>query len=312
MYDENGNYIGEEGGEDGSALLRVDPPEVFGPNQSDPRHIYVGRDYRGDVWQIVDSGGNVMEWATSPGDPSGYAITGSVRNLGPASSMTTAQPPATVATPTGDKIPDDASHRYVGTDANGDMYELTDAGGRIMRWYVRINDDSRNMIPGSASVVNPAGSNVGAVKPPTPTITPAGDGGAVAIVKSQNNPGAGDKIPDDPTHTYVGTDGGGDYYRLTDAGGNWITWQVKVNDDSRNVIAGTVKNLGYAGAPAAVRAVPNQPGAVVPSVTAAPTGVPGSMAINQPVNGGTTTTGAGGFSVVTVIGIAASLLGAFK
>lgn len=59
---------------------------------SDPRHKYVGRDARGDVYQLYDPvGGHVIEWAVRIGDPSASAIAGSQRDIGPPNSQTIAQ-----------------------------------------------------------------------------------------------------------------------------------------------------------------------------------------------------------------------------
>lgn len=86
------------GGPNGSAsggLIRAVPPADAGPRSS-TAHVYVGRDVRGDVWQIFD-GTNVLEWAVDIGEPSASLIEGTLRNLGAPSPGTVAQAAPTVA-----------------------------------------------------------------------------------------------------------------------------------------------------------------------------------------------------------------------
>jgi hypothetical protein len=86
------------GGPNGSAsggLVRAVPPADAGPRSS-TAHVYVGRDSRGDVWQIFD-GTNVIEWAVEIGEPSAALIDGTLRNLGAPSAGTVAQAAPTVA-----------------------------------------------------------------------------------------------------------------------------------------------------------------------------------------------------------------------
>ena len=77
-----GTYTGPTGG-----TTQVGGPQ---PRAADSRHKYVGRDSRGDVWQIFD-GTNVIEWAVNAGDLSTNIIAGSGRNLGRPSPATVAQ-----------------------------------------------------------------------------------------------------------------------------------------------------------------------------------------------------------------------------
>ena len=60
-------------------------------------HVYVGRDARGDVWQIFD-GNRVLEWAVKIGDQSAAVIDSSLRDLGPPSNMTVAKGTTTTGT----------------------------------------------------------------------------------------------------------------------------------------------------------------------------------------------------------------------
>jgi hypothetical protein len=73
----------------GSVLINAAPPANLS-SRADPRHVYVGRDTRGDVWQIFD-GTNVLEWASPPGTNSGQIVPGTLRNLGAPSAATIAQ-----------------------------------------------------------------------------------------------------------------------------------------------------------------------------------------------------------------------------
>lgn len=263
------------------------------PKQSDPRHVYVGRDSRGDVWQLIDEGGNVIEWAVAAGDYSGNVVAGTIRNLKAPSANTIAQGPGPA--PIGDTIPDDPKHRYAGTAPNGDRYQLTDDGGNVIQWVVPFGADSRQIIPSTIqNLGKPAGSTetpppIAPTLPPLPFIA---DAGTVLL-----NPSPTPPKQSDPRHKYVVRDSRGDVWQLFD-GANVLEWAVKRGDLSGNVIAGTVKNLG---APSSMTVAQDDgyrenPG---PVVTAFPAP--------------TATAAAGDKSTILVLlGIAASVAGVFK
>jgi transposase len=56
------------------------------------------------------------------------------------------------------------------------------------------------------------------------------------------------------TFIYDGSQGGRDLYHLLDKESNVIAWAVQIGDDPRNVIPGTIRNLGYIGR---ARNIPN-------------------------------------------------------
>lgn len=180
-----------------SVASPVPPPEMDenfvatstnAPKKGDASHVYVGSDFRGDVWQLLDeSTGTIKEWAVPPGSDSRNIISGTLADLGPPSSMTVGQnfnqtgaggvvnvgqgavtnPPAntttTISVPgaasvikTGDRG-NDASHVYVGRDGRGDVYQLFD-GTNVIEWAVLPGDDSRNRINSTVTNLGPPSS----------------------------------------------------------------------------------------------------------------------------------------------------------
>lgn len=292
------------------------------PLQGNPLHVYVGRDERGDVWQTFDAPGNrVLEWAVAPGNDSRDTLPGTLRDLGPPSPYTAAQGPQTPAparetasTAAAGNIGDTA-HKYVGTDGRGDVYQLYDAAsGNVLEWAVKVNDDSRNIIPGSlrnlgapsrATVAQaPAGNATLNTGTPGNQATPtAGNQLASAAARTGGTPLAANAnafagVIGDSSHKYVGTDSRGDVYQLYDAAGNRVLeWAVAVNADSRDIIPGTLRDLGPpSGATIAQRtnaSTAGSTGSAVPgniSGSTAFSGVPGSY---QGDTGGTTQAGTG-------------------
>jgi hypothetical protein len=270
-YDSSGNWhdedleVGSDGNEvDPSSPAKVLDSDPIAPNRSDPAHVYVGRDGRGDVWQLVDAGGNVIEWATVAGAPSGNVIPGSVANLGAPSSMSVAQGPTAPAAAT--PAPGDPSHKYVGSQNGNDIWQMVDGAGRTIQWAVRINDDSRNMLPNSASVTQPAGSSApnytaaGVVTMQPVNVTPGTPGGGPATTPTAS-----------PVHKYQGSDGKNDFYSLVDEGGKMISWAVPIGADSRAVTPGTLRQ----GLPVSIKQTYTTPG------PDSGMGIPGSVEINN-------------------------------
>jgi hypothetical protein len=267
-YDSSGNWhdedleVGSDGNEiDPSSPTKVLDSDPIAPDRSDPAHVYVGRDGRGDVWQLVDAGGNVIEWATVAGAPSGNVIPGSVANLGAPSSMSVAQGPTAPAAAT--PAPGDPSHKYVGSQNGNDIWQMVDGAGRTIQWAVKMNDDSRNMLPNSASVTQPAGSSApnypaaGVVTMQPVNVTPGTPGNGPATTPTAST-----------VHKYQGSDGKNDFYSLVDEGGNMISWAVPIGADSRAVTPGTLRQ----GLPVSINPPAGNP---------AGAGVPGSVAINN-------------------------------
>jgi len=271
--------------------------------------------------------------------------------------------PATIVTPPADnittaknpnpsRIPSDAAHRYIGTDGQGDIYQLTDAAGAVLQWKVPYNGDSRAMIPGTLTQISgPTTALTGLSKSTnTPqasgTAAPTTTNGAPGIVNPIAPPTTGARdynqnptgsitapitntptqkpdslsstlssmpahIAGDPSHKYVGTTAQGDVWQLYDAVNKRVLqWTVPVNADSRNIIAGTLQDLGpatpgtVAQAPGATSSVQTQPtvylggttaGTVTtntdgnPGVIQSPPGTPGAVNSNHPDAGGSST-----------------------
>lgn len=153
----------------------------------------------------------------------------------------------------------DPAHKYVGQDERGQVWQTFDAAqNRVLEWAVAPGNDSRNIIGGSLRDLGapssmtiaqaPAGSTLNA---PTSTAIPTTtnrdtSAPAQATTLPTSAPAAAvSRIVGDARHKYVGTDNRGDVYQLYDpAGDRVLEWAVAVNDDSRNVISGSLRDLG--------------------------------------------------------------------
>ena len=153
----------------------------------------------------------------------------------------------------------DPAHKYVGQDERGQVWQTYDgAQNRVLEWAVAPGSDSRNIIGGSLRDLGapsamtiaqaPAGSTLNA---PTSTAIPTTtnrdtSAPAQATTLPTSAPAAAvSRIVGDARHKYVGTDNRGDVYQLYDpAGDRVLEWAVAVNDDSRNVISGSLRDLG--------------------------------------------------------------------
>lgn len=302
------------------------PPayEAVVSTAADPRHVFVGNDWRGDVWQVVDEGGNVIEWATPPGAPSTDVIPLSVANLGPVSVMTVAQAPVmpvlSFLPGAGDKIPDDKAHVYQGYDKIGDIYSMTDAAGNLVTWHVALNDDSRNAIPSTIGISPPkTPTGIAAPSSPISAVKPTGDGSTTKTpANTLGVPGGvlinpavpvntlttatydySAPIQTDARHKYVGRQGSTDYWQIYD-GTNVIEWQVKAGDESGRIIAGTARNLG----PPSDKTIAGVDGTTTTAPLTPIAKIPGATTAAQSTGSGVT--------VVAVLGVVASLIGAFK
>jgi hypothetical protein len=166
---------------------------VGGPLKGDPSHVYVGRNSVGDAWQLIDAGGNVIEWyVPAGGDSRGPIIAGTTRNLGAPSQMTVAKGPATPSASTGsgssgsyNAPPPPASvsnvrvgpisdprHTYVSRDENGDRWRVVDEGGNVVEWYTLPGAASGNVIAGTQRYTGAAGTPTGSAT--TSTTPPSG------------------------------------------------------------------------------------------------------------------------------------------
>ena len=200
----------------------------------DTSHKYVGSDSRGDVYQVFD-GTNVIEWAVKYGDDSRNVIAGTVVNLGPPSSMTVAQasdlaaktgtdtavaPASNTVTNSAPVVPapsitantavaavvGDRSHKYVGTDARGDVYQLFD-GTNVIEWAVKPGDDSRNAIAGTMVNLGPPSKMTVAQAPAASVVnnTPAASTASPGAASSVPNPTGGKVGVSVPSNSQLGT-----------------------------------------------------------------------------------------------------------
>lgn len=325
---------------------QADTMNTENPTQGDPAHKYVGRDSRGDVWQLFDPAQNrVLEWAVNPGEDSRNILTGTLRDIGAPSGMTVAQAGGTVnasaAIPTTtnqdtsapaqstnlptsapatalSRIVGDSRHKYVGTDSRGDVYQLYDpSSDRVLEWAVKINDDSRNMIAGSLRDLGAPSSATTAQRtdyqaPTTnnsnPSTTPsnATPGAVKTNQNTQTTAGGGQPRPTDARHKYVGRLSNGNDVWQLFDGSNIIEWQTLGGDESGNFIRETIKNLGAPSSATIAQNDGTKPGGPQ-SMT--------SQTISSTAGQTTTTATAapGEKSAVLVwAGIAASLLSALK
>lgn len=202
--------VRNEGG--ASATPAPVTPPTFAPVKGDPSHVYLGTDSRGDRWQVTDKDGAKISWAVRPGDDSRNVIDGSVVRDAPRvatvanpqsglGAATNAPAPAVVSNPPPNvvnpststpaavapayydnapagnagnlsRVQGNSAHRYVGSDATRDFWELTDSDGSVVRWAVLLNRDSREIIEGSIVRENIDGSLASA----GPRVTPGASG----------------------------------------------------------------------------------------------------------------------------------------
>jgi hypothetical protein len=238
------------------------------PTQGDPSHVFVSSDAEFDFWQMYGTEGILYSWKVRRGADS-RDVFGTITNNGTPNRET-----ATVQAPF--RGTNSAGHVYVGTDSRGDVWQFFD-GSRVLEWAVNVNDDSRNVIAGTLR-------DLGApVAGPNGTIAQATASTALPNAVTPN------PVPRTPPqaaaagHVYVGTDSRGDVWQFFD-GSRVLEWAVNVNDDSRNVIAGTLRDLGApvagpngtiaqkpaTGGPGTGGGGPNGTGAKAPPVSVAP------------------------------------------
>lgn len=276
------------------------PPEsAMQPHQGDASHVYVGRDSRGDVWQLYDpSQDRVLEWAVVPGDDSRNQIAGTLHSLGAPSSMTVAQRPsgsasstaahaisgaATVTTNTATTTSPlfDPTHRLVGHDAHGNaVYHLIDEGGRTVEWA----ENAQGVIDSSKHYVATSADSI--VVEPTTTKVIVSNGGSGTTTNTNAGSGAGSTTITttvsplfDPVHRLVGYDAQGDeVYHLIDEGGNTVEWA----QNAAGLIDGTKHYLTGPSASPTIVSTPTR--IVVPvGVTPPPPSVTGGGFLKNPL-----------------------------
>lgn len=212
-----------EGGATGTPAPTT--PPTFAPVKGDASHVYLGTDSRGDRWQVTDTSGAKISWAVRPGDDSRNVIDGSVVRDAPRVTTvanpqaglgagTNAPAPATVSNPppnvvnpststpavvapayydnapvNASRVQGNAAHRYAGSDATRDFWELTDSDGSVVRWAVPLNRDSREIIDGSIVRVGSAPAKTTASNGPGasgPVSGGTGGGGVSGSVTGTN------------------------------------------------------------------------------------------------------------------------------
>ena len=264
--------------------------EIVSATQGDPSHVFVKSDAEFDFWQMYGTDGILYSWKVRRGADS-RDVFGAITNNGtPNRETATVQPTGTRAAPQ----PAAAGHVYVGTDSRGDVWQFFD-GSRVLEWAVKVNDDSRNVIAGTLR-------DLGApVAGPNGTIAQATTSTAQPNAVTPNPVTAAAPQPAAAGHVYVGTDSRGDVWQFFD-GSRVLEWAVKVNDDSRNVIAGTLRDLGTpvvfdpprpaTGGPGTGGGGPNGTATPPPPVTPAPgtaterTTTAGAVAALRPADAG--------------------------
>ena len=260
-----------------------DPLQIFKtmsttPTPGDPSHVFVGTDSSGDKWKVWD-GNRWVQWSVLPGDDSRNVISGSIVSSGttppPPNSTAPAANAAAVAYVVGD-----SSHRYQGSSNGMDFYQTTDSAGNIVNWAVKMGDDSRKPLPGSVSVVQK--TSTAATSTTSATSTTATNAAAVAYVVG------------DSSHRYQGSSNGMDFYQTTDSAGNIVNWAVKMGEDSRKPLPGSVS---------VVQKTSTSTNANTGNSGAVPGGT-GGGGVNGSVNGSTTngTTSSGSLDGSTVNG----------
>ena len=210
--------------------IMEDQEEVIAatPNQGDPSHTFVSSDAEFDFWKMYGTDGILYSWKVRRGADS-RDVFGTITNNGTPNRET-----ATVQAPF--RGTNAEGHVYVGTDSRGDVWQFFD-GSRVLEWAVKVNDDSRNVIAGTLRDLG------GPVAGPNGTIAQATASTAQPNAVTPNPVTAAAPQPAAAGHVYVGTDSRGDVWQFFD-GSRVLEWAVKVNDDSRNVIAGTLRDLG--------------------------------------------------------------------
>lgn len=292
------------------------PQETNNSMQGDPSHNFVRTDSSGDVWELIDAAGTVLQWSVPPGGDSRDIISGTLHvvapaplviasaptynpppqytgtnttGLGAASSAPPSAPaasaapnivtpPSTVAVTLAPNqspavainsahIASAAGHRYVGTVGGEDIWQLTDAAGNVVQWRVKINDDSRNVIPGS--LVNGAAPVAApTAAPPVSSATVGTGGGGVSGTAGVTNnvpvptglvnfthpvSRAVGQIPN--SWVRVGTKSNGDpTFQIRDEAGNLQTFSLDKDLQAYFGDAATVGASGVVAAPDASKA----------------------------------------------------------
>lgn len=187
----------------------------------DPSHVFVRSDVTSDYYKMIDESGRLLNWAVNQGDDS-RNIVGAVEVIQNPTTLTIQGPPAGST----------SSGVIVGPVANpGATVAQTNLGNIGAATNAPVSGVASTALPNAVSTTGAATNTIAA------TLSPQ----SAATTSAANVTTA--RIAGDSSHKYVGTDARGDVYQLFD-GVNVIEWAVKVNDDSRNVLAGTVRNLG--------------------------------------------------------------------
>jgi hypothetical protein len=284
--------------------------------QGDPSHIYRGKTQDGnDIWSSWD-GNRWVEWTVAAGDDSRNAYDirpGNYPNPNaPANSQAQFEPPAPVnqtpapvtqTTPVSlAPVQGNPRHTYIRTDSGGDLWQVTDEGGNVIRWYVRPGDNSNAALPGTfqnlgrtestVTVANPSGGLGAATNSPPPapvsnpppnTTTPATNTATLITGPSSAQDHA--SVASNPLHKYQGSDGTFDFWNLRDEAGNLVGWKVLIGHPSGDIYPGSLQNFG-----GALNSVTTRPATVTPP----PAGGGGNVTTTTGTGGGGTNGTAGG------------------
>lgn len=190
------------------------------PQIGDASHKYQGSANGHDIYELIDAAGNLIHWEVMQGDDSRKIIPGTIQNFGPLFKGSPA-PGLGQATNTGlvPTVAETATNIYAGNDAIPQAPKATQVGSANAP--ASVNLDTKIGAQYKASAALPA------VGDPNATSTQT-------------------HLVGDPSHKYIGSSNGEDFYELTDAAGRIIHWAVKMGDDSRAVIPGSIAVAGQA------------------------------------------------------------------
>lgn len=227
----------------------------------DSSHRYIGSSKTEDFYELTDAAGNIVHWAVPIGHDSREVIDGSLAYVkkpggNPGSSQVINTGTATNGTPGSTLTQSNStgaatSVAYWLSRANGrDTWQMKDEAGNLIQWQTEAGAPYQAAI--DSTIANLGPQPVTATKtqsPPVNNNAPSTDAGTNTKT-----------VLGDPSHKFLGSKDGYDWYYLTDEAGNVIRWAVKVGDDSRNIVAGTLQNLG-ASSNGTVNSptIPNQP-----------------------------------------------------
>lgn len=280
----------------------------------DSSHKYIGSSGTEDFYELTDSAGHIVHWAVPLGHDSREVIPGSLAYVtkpagNPGNSQVINTGTATNGTPGSTLTQSNStgaatSVAYWLSRANGrDTWQMKDEAGNLIQWQTAAGAPYQAAI--DSTIVNLGPQPVTATKTQSPAVT-----NNAPSTDSETNRST---VLGDPSHKFLGSKDGYDWYYLTDEAGNVIRWAVKVGDDSRNIVPGTLQNLG-ASSNGTVNSptIPNQPTNPPTPRTQNPPNRSDTGGMTPPAVPTTKTAGQQQSTVVVFAGLAAAALNALK